>query len=341
MANPFEITPVNPLQALMLGVQGYDAGQKRMKEAAQEAALREAGQLYAAGDLKGAQAAAARGGSLQALMGFAQLNNSDRDYNRAVANDARSQQNADRGFGLQEKQINATIGSTAAQRALAERQFQETVRMNNAQLNGLKTPAGFEANPNGGLRPIPGGPQDPAYLAETRKPLNLSVADVTKLSDEGGKLANLGRFIGTFKPEYAGKFPGTGDLSNWAARTLPSAVTGAPERDAAGWWQGYDRYKNVVRNDLFGSALTATEQAAFEKADINPSMNPELIDRNLKVQRDIFETGIRRKAGALVQAGHDPLAISKAYGIPPEALGVRQRGAPQPAQSQNDPLGIR
>mgnify|MGYP000296456774 FL=1 len=127
MANPFQVAPPNVLQALLMGQQGFDAGRKSM----QDAAMSEAGRLYAAGDVKGAQAAASRGGSLQALMGFANLQNNDRDFSFRQTEAQRAQQNADRGFGLQEKQINATLGNTAAQRALAERQFQFQVEQGN------------------------------------------------------------------------------------------------------------------------------------------------------------------------------------------------------------------
>jgi hypothetical protein len=119
MANPFEVTPANPLQALMMGVQGYNTG----KQAMQDNALSEAGRLYAAGDVKGAQAAAARGGSLQALMGLGQQANNERDFAFRQTEAQRAQQNADRGFGLQERQIGATAGNTAAQLALQRAQF--------------------------------------------------------------------------------------------------------------------------------------------------------------------------------------------------------------------------
>lgn len=320
MANPFQVAPPNVLQALLMGQQGFDAGRKSM----QDAAMSEAGRLYAAGDVKGAQAAASRGGSPQALMGFANLQNNDRDFSFRQTEAQRAQQNADRGFGLQEKQINATLASTAQARALAERQFQETVRMNNAQLQGAKVPAGFEVNPDGGLRPVKGGPQDPAYIADTRKGPNMSITDISKLSDEGGKLSNLTGFIGNFKDDYSGK-PLQG-LSNTIARNAPEALTGAKEREVADWWQGYDGYKNKVRNDLFGSALTPSEQAEWLKSDIHPGMPAALVKSNLARQKAIVENGIKRKAAAFVQGGYDPETVSRAYGIPLQSLGVQPKG---------------
>lgn len=55
MANPFSITPANPLQALMLGVQGYDRSRKSSMEQQTLAARQEAGDLFAqGGDTRGA-----------------------------------------------------------------------------------------------------------------------------------------------------------------------------------------------------------------------------------------------------------------------------------------------
>lgn len=55
MANPFQITPPNALQALLMGVQGYDRAQKSAQQQAMQAARQEAGNLYAqGGDTRGA-----------------------------------------------------------------------------------------------------------------------------------------------------------------------------------------------------------------------------------------------------------------------------------------------
>lgn len=117
--NPYFIEPANassPLQSLMMG---YDAGQKRL----QQAAIQRAGEMFAKGDIAGAQAAAAEGGSLQALMGFAGLNNNERDFAFRQSEAARAQENTTKSLGLQERQIGATAANTAAQQALARAQF--------------------------------------------------------------------------------------------------------------------------------------------------------------------------------------------------------------------------
>ncbi|MTW19449.1 hypothetical protein GJ689_24975 [Rhodoplanes serenus] len=198
-----------------------------------------------------------------------------------------------------------------------------------------EVPAGFEAAPGGGVRPIPGGPADPAYLGAkseaTTKPRQLSMSDITKLDEEGGKFQNLSGFADTFKPEYAGYGASwIGDAANAAGRYLPQGVVGKTAAEGASWWQNYDRYKNVVRNELFGSALTATEKSAFERADINPGMTPDQITRNLRRQREIATNGLRRKANAMIAAGYDPDVIGKAYGLDLGSIGVKDQGRVRP-----------
>lgn len=49
MANPFEVRPVNILQALLTGVEGYESAQKRTKQAEEDAVFKDIGQKMQAG----------------------------------------------------------------------------------------------------------------------------------------------------------------------------------------------------------------------------------------------------------------------------------------------------
>jgi hypothetical protein len=73
MANPFYINPPNPLEALMLGAQGYEGAQKRGRESDLLEARRQAGELAASGDYKGALGASFRGGDIQGANVLASL----------------------------------------------------------------------------------------------------------------------------------------------------------------------------------------------------------------------------------------------------------------------------
>lgn len=164
------------------------------------------------------------------------------------------------------------------------------------------------------------------------KPMNLGYESINKMSEEGGKFSTVSGLANSFNDKYSGYIVG-GDTAMAGTRLgLPIA-----SQDAAQWWQTYDRHKNVVRNELFGAALTPSEQAQFDKADITPNMNPAIVKRNLAVQKQIIQAAAKRKVEALVAAGANPDVVQKAYGFDP-------RGAASPgggAGGANDPLGIR
>mgnify|MGYP000216908858 CR=1 FL=1 len=158
-------------------------------------------------------------------------------------------------------------------------------------------------------------------------PRNMSVNDITKLNEEGNKFSSIAGFSDTFKPEYAGHTI-LGDKVNTAGRILPESVVGKTVAEGASWWQGYDRFKNVVRNELFGSALTAPEKEAFEKADVNPRMDPAQIQKNLALQKAIATKALQNKASAMLSAGYKADTVAKAYGIDPRMIGGDAAPAP-------------
>lgn len=165
-----------------------------------------------------------------------------------------------------------------------------------------------------------------------RKAREFSVSDLGKLRAEGSTFATVRRLGETFRDAYS--MPGgivAGDVRNWIGRTLPEGATTPVAREAAQWWQDYKRNSELLeRHELFGAALTGTEQAQWRQADINPNMEPGAIRRNLETRKTILEGGLRRYANALIQAGYDPAPIAAAFGLDLKGLGVtteRQRGA--------------
>lgn len=154
--------------------------------------------------------------------------------------------------------------------------------------------------------------------ASRPKPRALSVNEATKLSEKGTQYENVQRYGSTFKDDYAGYGRG-GETTMWAARNTPF-LTGPTTENAASWWQDYDRYKNQVRNELFGSALTAAETEAFEKSDINPNMDPGLIKQNLQRQQEAVQSALRKTARSLAASGYTKDAIEQAIGVPLEDL---------------------
>lgn len=150
----------------------------------------------------------------------------------------------------------------------------------------------------------------------------LSAPVVMQLTKDAAKLQNLTGLAASFKDDFAGS-PMMGDFENQLGRLgWTGGMTGATKGQAE-WWQQYDRYKNEVRNELFGAALTETEQRAFEQADINPGMSPTVLKTNLEKQRGIIQEGLQRKGRVWAAQGYNPDAIMEATG-----LEIRPQSAP-------------
>lgn len=100
MANPFEVSVVNPFQALMIGQQSYNSGIENNKKQALEDARNEAGKLYAAGDTKGALARLLTGGDLQGAGTYSGLDQNAWTRQHTEARDKTSDQHWSADYGL-------------------------------------------------------------------------------------------------------------------------------------------------------------------------------------------------------------------------------------------------
>jgi hypothetical protein len=233
----------------------------------------------------------------------------------------------------------ATRQQSAAAQANTERHQRVMEDIARKTLEGGKLPFGWSLDPQGMPMATPGGPHDPNYIQQTtaarEKPRQMSVTDIDKLSEQGGKFSNLTTFTETWRPEFGGyKVPAVGAAANVAGRYLPEGVVGKDVAQGAAWWQSYDKFKNVVRNELFGASLTKPEQAAFAQADIDPGMDPKQIEKNLGVQKLIVTNGLIRKANAMINEGYDPKTIAAAYGLDLSQLGVTAQPTRGPAARQ-------
>lgn len=170
-----------------------------------------------------------------------------------------------------------------------------------------KAPSGYMWTPDGELSPIPGGPADKGSGGGRPLP----APTINKLAGDADTLNTLDVLSGSFKKDFAGNKVG-GQAENFAGRLgLPGATPGQSD-----WWQQYDRMKNKVRNELFGAALTPSEQAEFDKADINPNMSPATIAKNLGNQKEIIRKGLQRQARTWAAQGYSKDALREATGIP-------------------------
>lgn len=98
-----------------------------------------------------------------------------------------------------------------------------------------------------------------------------------------------------------------------AGRKAPGAP-GAASSDATNWWQSYQEHKNLVRNKLFGSALTVTERDEFDKAQITPGMSPKVVRENLARQDAASKKAAQKLAQSYLADGYRPEAVESALG---------------------------
>lgn len=139
---------------------------------------------------------------------------------------------------------------------------------------------------------------------------------IKDLGEKGETATNFIRLSKTFKDEFGGK--GTaivGEAENLVGRNI-----GAGKGPQADWWQDYQMQKNIIRNKLFGSALTATEKAEFDKAVIHPGMKPDIIKINLARQKSAATRAARKLSGAYKSGGYGEQQINEALGVSPEDL---------------------
>jgi hypothetical protein len=123
--------------------------------------------------------------------------------------------------------------------------------------------------------------QDEAEKAKDGKPI--SFGDSTKLADRATGVDKLVDLYDAFKPEYAGYGTNAaGEIAVFAAGKQSDEESVALYQ----WWQNYQNNVNKVRNDLFGSALTAPEKAEFEKAMVTKGMNSAQAKKNLQRQAE-------------------------------------------------------
>lgn len=132
-------------------------------------------------------------------------------------------------------------------------------------------------------------------------------AAVKELSSKSDAADTYAGFVSTFKPEYSGVTGSSGlsNAQNMFGRMAPGLIASKSIQDQASWWQNYNAQANLLRKELFGSALTATEKAAFDAANIEPGMNPTMIERRLADQAKAAKNASRKLVQNAGKGGYD------------------------------------
>jgi len=203
---------------------------------------------------------------------------------------------------------------------------------------GGKAPSGYRYTPDGTLEPIPGGPADKAKV-----PRPISATQEEQMSKQFDIWSSLYRANTTWNPKYAGNTV-TGGLETTAQRLLGTGTPGQAE-----WWSDFRTTDNLIRNSMFGSALTDNEKKAYEATTISESTDPKIAADRLNKRGNIITGALRRRARALVANGHDINAVREMFGNEPMIVdgletalpGNRQQAsAPSAPQQQGAPARI-
>lgn len=122
-------------------------------------------------------------------------------------------------------------------------------------------------------------------------------------------IKNLGE---TFQDHYGSSTSIAGGSATNVLGKTPLSTDAMKEQ--ALWWSQYDLlYTLPVRNQLFGSALTAQERAAWRKANISPNSPPDVIRKGIKNLTAIAEQALSRQYIADA-ASYDPEWVGSVYG---------------------------
>jgi len=156
----------------------------------------------------------------------------------------------------------------------------------------------------------------------------LPMSAINKLSTQEGAAVTFADLISSFRDELAGTFA-TAAFENTMGKYQPLGV-GKKFAAQSNWWQNYNTQKNILRNELFGSALTKTEKEAFDAANITEGMEPGQIRNKLAQQHRAV---VRARNILLANAGRGNFDISGFTAmLEPEALdpGNTARGTIKP-----------
>lgn len=169
-----------------------------------------------------------------------------------------------------------------------------------------KIPPGYRVSADGTrLEAIPGGPSDIGKA--------LPGPAVKELGGAGASVENTQRLQGSFKDDFGGKVI-LGDMSNTMGRIF------GDDTGQAQWWQDMDQQQNQTRHELFGSALTKTELAAWEKTAVTPNMDAKQIRENLGRRSEIEARAASKVARAYQSAGYNKDQIRELLGTASQYL---------------------
>lgn len=246
-----------------------------------------------------------------------QRQTSERDFQFRKLESGRSQANADRSFGAQEdtnkwRRIYEDKSATRADQALEIQKLAALRR---------EHPANYEPDPSapGALRPIPGGPEDPAMIERKKAAENSSKAE--KAQPLGGELASrigLGnQFLDNDLPDIRKKIDngelGGGWVNPYSAYASAQMATGTGEPGAIS--RRVSTGIDALMRNLTGAGMSQSEADAYA-ARYRPKWNdsvPTIKDKLGGLEKDLKATRDAALAGRNI---HDPALTGRSSAAP-------------------------
>lgn len=147
-----------------------------------------------------------------------------------------------------------------------------------------------------------------------------------------GQYAALTGALGGFRDDYAGNAI-TGGLEN----TLQGINSDFGTEGQRNWWANFRSTDNVIRNELFGAALTPAEKSAYEATTIDPSLDAPVVRENLAKRTEILRGALDRQRRFMIANGYNQEAIDILYEPlkAMEALKNEDAAAPPPIDDEN------
>lgn len=145
-----------------------------------------------------------------------------------------------------------------------------------------------------------------ATFEATQSGRPLSQTDYDKAKGELSQFTTLKTAFDTFQDDYAGNI--AGGVENTAQAYFDVGSPG--QRD---WWAQFKAADNQIRNDLFGSALTAPEKAAYEATTVSPGMDPKQVKINLAKRAEIIRQAVARRKDFYTANGFKPEAVDAIF----------------------------
>lgn len=164
----------------------------------------------------------------------------------------------------------------------------------------------------------------------------LPISAANKLATAAETADSYQEFLGSWDDKFTGPVGLGSPLAKFTNTLGRFAPIETGYENQANWWQNYNAQANRVRNELFGSALTAAESKLFEEANITPGMKPEMVKTRLAQQARAMRQAQRKLASTYGRAGYDvsQFEIEEAPAAP--APGVLDKDGKPGANADDD-----